>query len=102
MARHFGTDMPREVAALETRVARAFERLVSVAPLVDGQLHDVTISAGGTATVEHKLQRAPVGWIVVYRTAAAELTAAAADITATSITFTEAATVAATLKVWVF
>lgn len=90
----------RELDSFEQRVLSAFERLFSVAPHLDGEMLEFAIAAAGTSAVSHKLQRQPVGWLVVDRDANAELVRTAWDDT--SITLAEQNTVAANVKVWVF
>lgn len=88
-----------DVAKLQERLQEFFVPLVAN-PLLDGVLlNDVALTASATR-VEHKLRRKPLGWIVVNKSANADVWQSANDLSTAFLTLQASGTV--TVSLWIF
>jgi len=61
-----------QLQRLQDNVSNAISEIIRI-PLLDGRLVTQTFPASVSTTIEHKLQRDPLGWIVVGKNAAADM-----------------------------
>lgn len=88
-----------EVANLQERLQEFFQPIVSC-PLLDGVLV-TNVALNTTPTkVEHKLRRAPLGYIIVRQNANSVVYESSKDLPTSFITLTASAAV--TVDLWVF
>lgn len=88
-----------ELTQLQSKLQEFFAPFVSN-PLLDGTLLTGVVLAVGENKVEHKLQRAPLGWIVVGKNATCDIWEPSKDLNKAFITLQSSAAV--TVNLWVF
>lgn len=88
-----------EVSKLQERLQEFFKPLVDN-PLLDGLLLGEIEIATTPTLVEHKLRRAPLGWIIVSKNANADVWQTTQTLQAAHLTLQASAPVTVTL--WVF
>jgi hypothetical protein len=86
-----------DLQRLQDNVADAF-RKVGLCALVDGALLQNIVLVGGSTAVAHGLQRQPLGWIIVDRSASVTVYRTAWD----ALNLTLQSSGAATVSIWVF
>lgn len=88
-----------ELNRIQSQVSKTFDK-ITACPLLDGILiEDVALTTSAT-NVNHKLNRAPLGWIVVDNNANAVVYSSAASLPKQYLTLTASA--ACTVSLWVF
>jgi hypothetical protein len=61
-----------QLQRLQDNVSNAISEILRVG-LLDGRLFTQTFTASADTTIEHKLQREPLGWIVIGKNATADV-----------------------------
>lgn len=64
--------MDADLSRVQDRVADALTQVL-VNPLLNGEFVTVSFDTGLTQTVNHKLSRKPLGWIITDKTATADI-----------------------------
>lgn len=88
-----------ELNRIQGQVGKTFDK-ITACPLLDGILiEDVALTTSAT-NVNHKLNRVPIGWIVVNNNANAVVYSSAASLPKQYLTLTASAS--CTVSLWVF
>lgn len=88
-----------ELTQLQSKLQEFFAPLLSN-PTLDGTLLTGVVLAVGENKVEHKLQRPPIGWLVVGKNATCDIWEPSKDLSRAFLTLQSSAPV--TVNLWVF
>lgn len=93
-----GTDQ-KDLAKVQDNLEEFVKPIVS-SEIIDGLLLKNVVLQSGENKVEHKLGREPIGWMIVNKSATADVWSSASQLSKSILVLNSSATV--TLTLWVF